>query len=605
MKKIFVFLLICFTAATAFAEFSWIMTMDVKTNMYGIIIPTGEHSNPYRVDFVTGDLVPNNGVPDGYGLLPRKTSLLFLPLDSPDLLNGSYIPISQSYFRSTIIPGGWSWLEGNGMDITMLWNGNNISSSVLFSGGRMMNYLMYATHPDTKSTFNLQNLLQSFMINEYWIRADTQLFTAHFGNRGGGAKTDDFQDHSGWMPTPMRIDGFGVNLPSPEGPINVMEGHRNLHNIGAKDFIFGIRRDSWMTFDVSSYFIGTIKMDRIIPDLPFPLFIDLGFDFDPGVIGNKNDSNMVLVDTDGTITPVKFGMTQIGGGVRISGDMAFNMVTFDLAYKIRGGDPTSKINDTWDVELEDGNFQPDGYGSLSHVFGLYFTLPRLVPDLGIGFGYTGLFRTYEKEIIGYHNEADEDLHRTIKADGPFFSGVDLFLRYTGIQDLRITLKNNVSFASVAAPVYDFDDNIITVKVGMDGYNLAQFNSQSWFAMYNSLVLRYLISGRLQFFFEGVSHLGILTDINRDEDRRGEIAELAGLDSWGTRKRIKHTMSGALYASHQFSSYILLEGGISVFSENAKTRLSGFPEGELGEFAPTSFSAGGIGIAIPIKLKLSW
>ena len=596
MKKIFLILLICFTASAAFAEFSWIVDMDVKTNIYGIIIPTGDHAKPFRINPVTGEMEPNTGVPDGYGLLPRKTSLLFLPL-TESYLNGAYIPISQSFFRPAITPGGWSWLEGNGFNITMLWNGNNISSSVMIDGGRLMNHLVYATHPDPKTGFSLQSLLQNFIISEYWIRADTQLFTAHFGNRGGGARTDDFQDHSGWMPTPMRIDGFGVNLPSPEGPMNVLEGHRNLHNIGAKDFIFGIRSDTWMTFDTSSYFIGTLKMDRIIPDIPFPLFLDLGFDFDPGIF-TQND-NTFISDAN------KFGMSQIGGGIRISGEMAFNLLTFDLAYKIRGGDPTFKINEFWDEDLEIGDFQPDGLGSLSHVLGAYFTLPNLVPDLGIGLGYTALFRTYENEKIGIHNEIDEDLYRTIRTSGPMFSGIDLFLRYSGIQDLRFTLKNNISFASVASPVFDLDDNIKTRRIGLDGYPVNRYHSQSWLAMYNSLVVRYLVTGRLQFFLEAVSHLGIITENNKDEDRRGEISGLAGLDSWGTRERIKHTLSASLYASHQFNSFILLQSGITMFMENATTRLSAFPDGELGEFAPKSFSAGGIGISIPIKLKLSW
>jgi hypothetical protein len=167
-------------------------------------------------------------------------------------------------------------------------------------------------------------------------------------------------------------------------------------------------------------------------------------DFDPGIF-TPNDNASGL------------GQTRIGGGIRLSAVNAFNLGTYELAYKIRGGDPTPKINETWDDDNTTGNFQPDGEGVMTHVAGLYFNLPNMVPDLGIGIGFTTLFRTYEDEVTG--SPANPNRY-FIETKSPFFTGADLFLRYSGIQDFRFTIKNNVSFANIPQNTYDADNNII-------------------------------------------------------------------------------------------------------------------------------------------------
>lgn len=612
MKKILAVLLACCVSAAAFAEFRWLVDTTVATNIYGIIIPTGMHAQPYITDPVTGDRMTNNGFDDAMnqliGLVPRKSTMLFTPSHygaTNYRNNGAYIPVSQSFFRPTITPGGFTWTEGNGFGVTMLWNANNIEAFVKFDGGELMNYFVYAIHG---TPYTLGSFLESIKIPEYWVRANTRLFDAHFGNRGGGGRTDIFQDHTDWIPTPIRVDGFGVNVPSPEGPISKTEGHRNLNNIGANDFLFALRQDSWSGFDVSSYVVATFKMQQMIPDIPFPLFIDMSLDFDYNVLFTpqydmNNQLNYPTGNADLNPANQGFGQSRVGGGLRISAVDVANIFTVDLAYKLRGGDLTQKINETWDEDLQTGDYGPDGVGSFSHVIGAYFNLPKLVPDLGIGFGYTALFRYVEDKVIGAPDDPDR---YTVETKSPLFSGIDLFLRYTGVQDLRLTFKTNVSFANVPAAVWNENDDVIVRRIGLNGalINTSPYESQEWFAMYNSLAARLLITGRLNFNLELISHLGVITDHNTYENRTG-TASMAGLNSWGTRKRTKHSMSASIYAVHQYSAAINMQAGISVYNEQSFTTLSGFPDGELGDFAPTKFHAGGVGISIPLKLIIRY
>jgi len=629
MKKIFVFLLICGIAASASAEFRWVVDTTISTNVYGAIIPTGQHAEQFITHYVSGAKVRNNGTmftEANYallGLLPRKSTLLYLPLNAPNLFNGAYIPFSQSWFKPSVSAGGmpndsewrslglqgFSWTEGSGFGLTMLWSGNNIESFVKFDGGRIMNILMNepfprkrdgdTPNPGDRGLTSLGNFLDNFFISEYWIRANTNYIMALFGNRGGSGRTDDFQEHTDWIPTPVRIDGFGVNVPSPEGPISATEGHRNLHNIGAKDPLFGFRNGSWNTYDFSSYVVAELKMQNMIPEIPFPLFVGFGLDFDPGIF------KVITPGVDyyyNSIDEAELGSTRVGGSIRVSGEALFGKVNFDVAYKLRGGSRSN--DDTWDPEANPyGITQPDGEGFMTHVIGAYFTTPNLVPDLGVGLGYTALFRTFEDYLI---NPRDEDQY-LMKTTSPFFSGIDLFLRYTGVQDLRLTFKTNISFANVPGAVRNEDGNPLypfTRRYGIDGLpHTDPFYSQKWFALYNSLAARLLITGRFLLNLEVISHLGIITENNSDPDRTGTYA-LAGLDGWGTRVRTKHTISGAIYAVYKFSSNIDLQMGISVYSEQAFTKLSGFPDdGSLSEFAPASFHAGGVGISFPIKMKL--
>ena len=585
MKKILTFLLVCIVAAGAFADFRWILDMDVNTNVFGTIIPTGRHAELYVKDISTGEMVLNTrDLLEGTGLLPRKSSLLFLP---DDALTGAYVPSSTAFFNNPIVPLGWFWTDDSSMRLTMLWNGDNVESYVSTTANRLMTALINNTR-----TFHLLALQEQFILDEYWIKANTHAFTLYFGNRGFGGKTEGqvFQDFTDWSAR-VKTDGFGVNVPHEHGPINDTEGHMNFGGVDGGSFGQVVNGSNWSVFEVA-YFAGSIKLDYLIPDLPFPLNIDLGFDMGRGVSIYNTDPDKME------------GQTRMpGGGIRISGERVGGLVNFDVMYSLRGGDPTTEH--TWDEEWNpNGDFQPDGLGQMTHVIGAYFSLPNAIPDFGVSLGYTGMFRTYEDFVFGLHNHNNEDLYRTIETKSPFFSGIDLRMRYTGIQDLRLTFNNNISFASVAEPTYNANGYDIVRRVGLDGSSngIPRYHSQEWLAIYNSLAARLLISGRLQFFLEVVSKLGIITENNSDEDRAGGIE---GLDSWGARVRTKHTMSAALYASHQFNGLILLEGGLSLYLDNNKTELSGFPPGVLGEHAPTSYSAGAIGFSVPIRLRFTW
>ena len=579
MKKVFAILLGCIAVSTAFAQFRFGFRSDLYTFMFNAVLPTGLYSQN-TVPGWDGDPVSNPGVP--VNILPR--SLLF-PM-GPGNTTGLYVPSGYSFFTSSVnndhtlssiftdSSHGFTWMDLNYAKLYVSYSRNRIEAAFGLSASNLFRRLNNRDHPTGNG------ILDAFHVEDWWMRLNHEMITLWIADRVFTGPVDMYNDFSEW--SRLRLDELGVSIP----------GDRNL---GFGSIWISRMRGNSLSNDVidhnnlsivitRSYFVTSIKLLQHFYQIPIAL--DVGIDISEHLKRINGTAN-------GT------GQARFAGGVRVTGRRIADHVDFELSWKLRGGDPTR--DNSWTEEFPVGGVQPDGEGALSHVLGLAIGLPVLVPELGITLGYTALFTSYEDHLFGPHSTPVVIDPYTVTTTGPIFNGIDLRLRYTGIPRFRFTLHSNVSFANVAEPVWSDDYNAIigqSVNLLGDG-NLDQYRSQSWLTFNNALVVRYPVNNMLTTRFEASHRVGITTDNNSDQTRG-----LGQLD-WGSRKTVMTMMSVSAIASIRFSEGVLLETGASLWHENNSTRFSNYLDGIPNDHVTTSWSAGGIGIGIPIRIRFDW
>jgi hypothetical protein len=192
--------------------------------------------------------------------------------------------------------------------------------------------------------------------------------------------------------------------------------------------------------------------------------------------------------------------TALNGGARVSGEKIADLVSFDATYKFRGGDMSTYNNvDVYDPAT---TAQPDGKGKTTHSFTLAGQLGLLDDAFGIQLAYTGLFRSYEDNVIN---------KTTVKTTGPFFSGIDLRFQYTGIEQFQFNFNNSISFSSVK----DAKSSGLDTEVVMDFWDSALPSASGdtacdWFALYNALGVQYRWTNKLNLWFEVGNKFSSLT-----------------------------------------------------------------------------------------------
>ena len=573
MKKFFVFVLGCIAATGAFANFEFGLSQIINAHIFSSTSPTGLYAQSSVPDPLTGDPVHNTGVPQG--TLAR--GILFPVVNGN---TGYYTPGGYNFFTTRVFPdtsvmSNGSWTAWNSVGLTMRYNSGNLFQAYMrLDGTPLLDSML-----NRSSASTISGILGFFRIDEYWFRANHPMFMLWYGERVFPTKVEVYQDFSDWSGR-MRVDFFGVNVPSRPNDDHFVFGTRS--NNLFRDVINPREAgnpSNVNNFATSGYFIGSVKLLNHF--FQIPITIDVGMD-----LGNAVQSAINQGATNS-------GQTRVAGGVRVSGENIAKMFNFDLTYKMRGGD--SSRDDSWDPDIPGGGgVQPDGTGAMSHVLGLAIGLPTLIPSIALNIGYTAMFFTYEDLLIGEHTtpSVPESDYRTITKTGPLFTGIDLQLRYSGIQNMRITLNNNISFGSAGEPVYD-DNLILNYSVGFDNNNLAQYHSQSWFALYNALAVRYQVSSLMTAYLEAIHRMG-RTTINNSNDGR--------LD-WGKSVRVKMMLETSAYVKFNLSSSVEFDIGASLFYENNSTKFSNYLDGLPEE--PTSWSGGGLGFSVPVRLVFRW
>jgi hypothetical protein len=173
--------------------------------------------------------------------------------------------------------------------------------------------------------------------------------------------------------------------------------------------------------------------------------------------------------------------SKVKGGFMLSG-RDLGPLSFDLFYAINGGDKNTVIR---------------GTGEWENLLGAYVGL-NIVENLGLSVGYTANF---------IQSETAQELDKngawvTYDTTNPFWSGVDIKIKFSGIDKMGITFNNNISFASAASEVTPEapDNKGYTRIVGLDGssLNVAKDNSvtQNWTAWTMILGVSYSLTDNL-------------------------------------------------------------------------------------------------------------
>jgi hypothetical protein len=161
--------------------------------------------------------------------------------------------------------------------------------------------------------------------------------------------------------------------------------------------------------------------------------------------------------------------SSVEAGFMFSGKGIADLLSFDLFYAING---------------EDKNTVMRGTGKWENLLGAYagFDMEKLgIAGLGLSVGYTANF-TQDETKEGF----DGTDNKTYDITNPIWSGVDLNIKFSGIEKLGITFNNNVSFASVSgAEVKQLGDPVI---MGLDGTPIGKDVNQNWFAYKASLAI---------------------------------------------------------------------------------------------------------------------
>ena len=578
MKKIFMIFLGCIVVTGAFAEFRFRFFHDFNAYMFNAVIPTGLYAQQSIIG-VDGDPQINSGV--SQNILAR--SLLF-PVGLGNT-TGYFTPTGYNFFTTSVnndptvapanFPNGFSWLDLNDVNLQMIYSARMIEALIGISGSNLFNRMLNRNFP------NMNGVLDAFHIEVWWMRVNHHMFTLWIGDRPFPGKVDPYNDFSDW--SRLRQDYTGVNVPADR----TTDGFSNM-------WVYRTRQNSLFrdVIDHShlsrvierSYFVGSIKL--LNHYLQIPIAVDIGIDVSEHLRAINNSATNA-------------GQTRFAGGVRVTGERIANQLNFELIWKLRGGDPSR--NNSWSEELPFGSVQPDGTGALSHVLGLALGLPTLIPELGITLMYTALFTSYEDHLFGLHSTPQVTDPYTITKSGPFYSGIDLRLRYTGIPRLRLTLHNNISFAKAAEPVWSDDLNLaIGQSVNLIGNNnLGRYESQSWLALYNALTARYPVGPMMTAILEVAHRTGITTDKNSFETRGST------LNDWGTSVRVMTMMGVQGIASIRLSEGVILESGVSLWYENNSTKFSDYLDGGPGEFVRTSWSGGALGFGLPVRIRFDW
>jgi hypothetical protein len=192
--------------------------------------------------------------------------------------------------------------------------------------------------------------------------------------------------------------------------------------------------------------------------------------------------------------------------LRAEGAKILDMITAAAIYKYAGSSleklAAASSDDTIEEKIR------------NHAFGLYVNITPPIPGLGISVGYSGQLKTLKnprykdtdiKSGVLEGNPDWEGLylaneHRETKF--PYYSGIDLRVVYTGIENLTMTSSNNISFARIYG-TKDRDEIFVygwayegKLNDSTTGVNKVPLRSENYLGLYNALGASYRITESL-------------------------------------------------------------------------------------------------------------
>jgi hypothetical protein len=270
-------------------------------------------------------------------------------------------------------------------------------------------------------------------------------------------------------------------------------------------------------------------------------------------------------------------------GIRVEGAKIADLVTVAVTFKNINGEFKAD-NAAWKKYLGQAanasGYDGDVYEKLNiSDLGVYADITP-IDGLGIGFGYTAQFSTSSAK---YGTSASE-----VKAENPFWNGIDLRVNYSGIENLGITFNNNVSFSTVKGKNVSDGKTVVNefgTGVDLDSPNGGK-GSASWFALYNALGAKYALSDAITIDAQFSNALGVADS------------------KYDGKQYVKYTTD--IFAAYAGLTYTVvpgatLRGGLAAKSTSYETYTG--HEDLLG--TNKTYKTGKFEIGIPLGLKVEW
>jgi hypothetical protein len=308
-------------------------------------------------------------------------------------------------------------------------------------------------------------------IDDYSLTGKLGAFSAYFGNGNNRGKVDAFQQGFSNFLLYSKIDNYGLLKPT----VDEDKGELSLGDYDVNNL-----RKSAPNTSVT-YLSGTVDLN--------PFYISLAssvFQVSPSIGSNASWSRG-------------------NAAIRVSGVNIADLLTFDVLYKVSGADPNTDKNKP-EPPKQGAGPQPDGKGQWDNDLGIYanIKIPG-VDGLGLGLGYSGYFHVSEDRKAG------DD---TVKISNPLFSGIDLRVKFTGIDKLTVTLNNQISFAGAKG-----EDSETKENNGVAGKGLGDKEKDSFFGLYNGLLVAYKFTDTFTGRAEVANRLGSYTYTNDSKETK--------------------------------------------------------------------------------------
>jgi hypothetical protein len=377
-------------------------------------------------------------------------------------------------------------------------------------------------------------------VDQFAVTGKLGVFSAYFGNEMKWGKVNRFASGFSNFLDKSKNDNYGLVRPSVSENTTTNNWEYSLFT--AYD-VNNLRRST--TNGATNFVAGTVDLN--------PIYIDVA-------------SVVSSIPANGT-SP---SWSRENATIRVSGAGIADLLTFDAIYKISGGDKDTDKNEG----VKGTGPEPDGNGLWNNQFGVYASLniPG-VDGLGLGLGYSGYFQAKENG----KNSSDEIL----KYSYPLYSGVDLRVSFTGVENLTVTLNNNASFAGAKGT----DSTTQTNYAVLDTYGptsalnpLGKDEKDSYFALYNALLVAYKFPGT------------VLT-------ARAEVANRLGsytLSGPSYEKKLgSDFLQFALAGNFKLNSHVEFDAGLALGIANATTTETGSPD----------TSGGTLTFGIPLRMHI--
>jgi hypothetical protein len=282
-------------------------------------------------------------------------------------------------------------------------------------------------------------------------------------------------------------------------------------------------------------------------------------------------------------------------------------IALDLFYAVKGQDtdtfarPISlTITPGTDVSVTDYTLPG---GMWQNIIGLYAGL-NFVENLGLSIGYTANFNAYEAG--GYRDLSNTDVNPVkttpITFTSPFYSGIDIRMSYSGIDNIGLTFNNNISLAGVKGEEIKKDGKTEKIILGFGGTDIVDKGySYDWFHWDAELKVSFSFIENLNLILHLGNQLAVLSSATDISETFMGIATTTK----GTEKSTENEFRVSLFADYGIGA---VNVGIGLFlGLQSKAYESEMTGSAMGTSQTTKHTANSdvVTFGIPIMFKVQF